>query len=492
MLVATCNTIANKLPAVTATAPRHVTMETGLSDAAKADYEHLVGLALRDTAAVQWVTREFATRLARLIVGAGAFNNKTRDQALLTAVTPPPSMPWVSPPDRHNTGFVGANATRVAAVLGLGPDGLVGNIREVWGLVYVISKMSGVTEILAPMAAANATDKLAQLGCDVEKVMARQREIDITNELPARPSPLQASNGILDYKFPDYGSWSRFNFPAVDLNVTGNGTAVAGATQWTATRLFKGCVEVNLTTASVLHPPLSPAELAYQCNGSTARPCKLHWYPGRDCYTINHTATFAPRIPGYHARASALGYRMVAGPSGTTSDVMQYAELLGFGAQDQVLLRAAMAAWMLVTDDHSFYEIMLAADEHMPPKFKMVQGLHDLKQLFPAPVTTSTGEVFADSAVWHSLGTQFRTSAGRALYQKLGDDQKEYLDGLLSTADGSDTAGADLLAVWVAIGIVAVMAGVGVVRYCRRRDRNAGPTYAQLPGMDVEYDADSN
>ena len=52
----------------------------------------------------------------------------------------------------------------------------------------------------------------------------------------------------------------------------------------------------------------------------------------------------------------------------------RYAELLGFGAQDQVLLRAAMAAWMLVTDDHSFYEIMLAADEHMPPKFKMVQG----------------------------------------------------------------------------------------------------------------------
>ena len=102
-------------------------------------------------------------------------------------------------------------------------------------------------------------------------------------------------------------------------------------TLWTATRLYTGCTEVNLTTASPLHPPLSAAELAYQCNGSAARPCKLLWYPGQRCYTINATATFGPRIPGYHARASALGYRMVAGPSGTTADVMQYAELLGFG-----------------------------------------------------------------------------------------------------------------------------------------------------------------
>ena len=80
---------------------------------------------------------------------------------------------------------------------------------------------------------------------------------------------------------------------------------------------------------------------------------------------------------------------------------------------------------MLVTDDHSFYEIMLAADEHMPPKFKMVQGLHDLGQLFPAAVTTSTGERFAANAVWQSLGARFRTPEGKALYQKLGDDQKE-------------------------------------------------------------------
>jgi hypothetical protein len=49
-------------------------------------------------------------------------------------------------------------------------------------------------------------------------------------------------------------------------------------------------------------PALSAAELAYQCNG-TALPCKLHWYPGKNCYKITN-ATFSAGVPGYAARAA--------------------------------------------------------------------------------------------------------------------------------------------------------------------------------------------
>ncbi len=45
-------------------------------------------------------------------------------------------------------------------------------------------------------------------------------------------------------------------------------------------------------------PPLSRAELVYQCNG-TAPPCKLHWYPGKLCYKLlDANFSDAPLIPG--------------------------------------------------------------------------------------------------------------------------------------------------------------------------------------------------
>ena len=76
----------------------------------------------------------------------------------------------------------------------------------------------------------------------------------------------------------------------------------------------------------------------------------------------------------------------VAAPSGTTANVLNLAVLFGFTPEELGVLRLAMCAWMLATDDHSFFEIMLAAQPHMPPQLQISVVLHDFGQLWPRAV----------------------------------------------------------------------------------------------------------
>jgi len=72
----------------------------------------------------------------------------------------------------------------------------------------------------------------------------------------------------------------------------------------------------------------------------------------------------------------------IAGPSGTTKDMLHMMALLGKpSAQDMADLRAAMVAWMLPARDHSFTEVMLGAEPFMAPEFRMFAG--DAKELRP-------------------------------------------------------------------------------------------------------------
>ena len=87
-------------------------------------------------------------------------------------------------------------------------------------------------------------------------------------------------------------------------------------------------------------PALSAAELAYQCNG-TAPPCKLHWYPGKNCYKITN-ATFSAGVPSYATHATKLGYHTVVVASGTKANVLQYGLMLGFSPDELVLLRLVL------------------------------------------------------------------------------------------------------------------------------------------------------
>ena len=135
------------------------------------------------------------------------------------------------------------------------------------------------------------------------------------------------SNGISDWSYESFDSWVRFDFDA---------TTLSGGKLWAAARGYAsktaceggpdGETDLMSNDPSIV-PPLSAAELKYQCNG-TKPPCKLHWYPGKNCYTIEDVP-FASGTPGYLQRAKKLGYRTVAAASGTTANILQYALMLG-------------------------------------------------------------------------------------------------------------------------------------------------------------------
>ena len=49
----------------------------------------------------------------------------------------------------------------------------------------------------------------------------------------------------------------------------------------------------------------------------------LRYSQGKNCYKLNEV-NYSAGVPGYVARANKLGYRAVAGPSGTTANILQY------------------------------------------------------------------------------------------------------------------------------------------------------------------------
>jgi len=411
LITQTCNTVQDKMPPVVATKGNVETMETNLDVNDKAAFEHLLAKAFRDSAPVTWATDAFAKRIASFIVGAAKLNKTDENAALMAAFSGPKY-------NQHNTGYVGPNITAIRRVLGI-DGGKTGNVREVWGLIYVLTHTDYMSTLLGPLADAGNYAAIAKLGMNATYTKEQQYLVNLTNHLNG---DFKYSNGMLSYTYPAFNSWSRFDFEA---------QTVAGKIEWNGTRVYKstGCGEVNLTSDQITNPPLSYDELTYQCNGSKIRPCKLLWQPGQLCFDIVQ-ADFAPGVKGYKDRAGLLGYRTVAGPSGTTANVMQMAKLLNFNAQELVLFRLTMHAWMLGTNDHSFYEIMLGADDFMPQTFKMAQALKDLGQTFPADIKTSDGHTFQPSSVWFEVNKQIATTAGMQLFAKLGKVQQTYLNTL--------------------------------------------------------------
>ena len=60
------------------------------------------------------------------------------------------------------------------------------------------------------------------------------------------------------------------------------------------------------------------------------RSCRLHWQPGALCFTLPNVTWVLPNgesVPGLSARLGTLGYRAVAGASGTTANILQMGEV---------------------------------------------------------------------------------------------------------------------------------------------------------------------
>ena len=89
--------------------------------------------------------------------------------------------------------------------------------------------------------------------------------------------------------------------------------------------------------------------------------------------------------------------------------------MLGFTAEEMVLVRLTMAAWMLCTNDHSLYEIMLGAAPYMPPAAQIVQDLDDVGRLMPSDVTTKSfpPATLTKAEVWGPWPRSSRARLGR-------------------------------------------------------------------------------
>jgi len=196
----------------------------------------------------------------------------------------------------------------------------------------------------------------------------------------------------------------------------------AVGTKWNGSRAYyPNCSSTGLNSDDKsIVPPLSEREIQLQCNGTG--PCPLHWCQGAHSeYVVD--APVSGR-PSYLARAKALNYRTVAGPSGTTANMLQIGLLLGMTHDELAALRVTMAAWMLPTNDHSLLELLLGGDPYLDDEFLTGFDVDDLGKLMPRDLEVGEGQgKLPRSSVWRAVAGEFQADpAGKAICSKLSGD----------------------------------------------------------------------
>ena len=501
-----CNVVDGKLPPVRPSLDRSLSVETGLPAAEKEAFEHQLGHALRTTEAVLHATLKFGETLYRsLIIPAGP---SQREQALVNAFVPTGHHAF----NTGNTGYVGNDTGRIEPAL------RHGNIREVWALAYALTKTgffdSSVDKLLDQPNGAEADRKLTSRGFHLASLKQRSMLIRQCRTAAAADSMLDSSQRVLDYAFPPFDSWVRFDFSASRLGGGGNGKRLVSL--WNASREWVGGHTTLMSNDLSIQPPLSAAELAYQCGGGGGGgggthappppPCRLGWAPGKLSWRLPTPRPFRTMggsglisIPGYLERAEALGYRAVAGPSGTTQNMLQYADFFNAtrGGGWPPLLRLAMLAWMLPTDDHSFWEILLGAEPYMPDGFGIsntTRAIEHLSRLCPPGQSLKLPDpeqdvVFSCAVMWQTVGQSVVAppswnAAQRAEWARL-TGQGSGSNGGTGGGDSGGTAGGTnprwLLAVLCSAVLGGVVTAAALVTVRRRRGSNTEGTMALLP-----------
>lgn len=197
--LASCSTVGNKLPRVTSTPAAGPSVESGLAPEDKKAFEHLLGHALRDTAPVCAITRETGLRVASFLRAAGSLRGLSFDDVLRQAFVTPQC-------DAHNTGYVGPDVRAIRAAL----EG--GNIREVWGLLYVLTKSGYLSRLLLELLEgasplATPASLQAALGMNASALARRWAEVRVTATLNS--TELRYCQGVKDFLFEPYESWVR-------------------------------------------------------------------------------------------------------------------------------------------------------------------------------------------------------------------------------------------------------------------------------------------
>ena len=89
LLTTQCNSVANKVPAVTTALPAGQSVEAGLSDADKESFEHLLGQGLRNSAAVRWATTEFTKRAVAVVLSGHVDSPNATETAIMGSFADP-------------------------------------------------------------------------------------------------------------------------------------------------------------------------------------------------------------------------------------------------------------------------------------------------------------------------------------------------------------------------------------------------------------------
>jgi hypothetical protein len=409
-----CNTLEAKVPSPWAL---HAlpSITSGLSEADARTVERALALAIGRLPFAEAATAEFMRRLRALVEGA---TDAPADDALTLAFgTGSPA----------NTGYAGSDVETLRAILERG------NSRERWALVYVLQKNHHADTLLDR---AHADSALAlRLGLDLPALRARGLELAQTRANVAPAS--WYSNGIADWLFPPFSSWVRFDFDSAAMPTNESTRA-----DWRGCRQLKpsGCLGTDLRSDDPsIVPPLSPRELEYQCGAvgagageeRAARACALSWQPGASCYNLLDVPLGA--LPGYAARARHLGYVAVAGPSGTTANTLQLGRLLGLADDGSaIVLRAALLSWLVLSHDHSAWEVLLGAEAFVPAAARMADAPADqpalcaFGRLLPGRLAWR-GQRLGSSDVWAGLVAEL---APTAVWGALGERRRAYFECL--------------------------------------------------------------
>jgi len=157
-----------------------------------------------------------------------------------------------------------------------------------------------------------------------------------------------------------------------------------------------------------------------------------------------------------------------------------------------------MAAWMMATDDHSYFEIMLGAETFMPPEFSIAvpqdnlqEAQDDLQQLWPADISTSDGIVFEAKSLWCAAGSKFSSEEGAALVQRMalfGDYARPFLfrsecqaeTGSALSLPSIPTADTRILVPAIALALLAAAISAGLVKACTGHQTHSVPDSSLL------------
>eukprot|EP00658_Telonema_sp_P-2_P024746 TRINITY_DN1995_c0_g1_i1.p1 TRINITY_DN1995_c0_g1~~TRINITY_DN1995_c0_g1_i1.p1 ORF type:complete len:319 (-),score=64.94 TRINITY_DN1995_c0_g1_i1:253-1209(-) len=311
---------------------------------------------------------------------------------------------------------------------------LVGSEMCIRDRLYLLTETKWLDHVLLTGLPSGWDDTtLLQLGLVPAVVRSRYALVNRTLSLPQA----KHYNGFPSFCYPPFDSWVRFDFAGPDESST--------PPQWLGVRV-KVKPHCNQTTLMsddpLIQPPLSRAELQYQC-GVAAR-CRLQWWPGSLCYTLIDTPFRQPpqEVAGYLQRTGAVDWRVAAGPSGSTSDLIQIGRMLGM---DERLVRIGMLAWMIGTRDHSMFEILLGGDAYMPLSggWRLNMTLADFGSIMSEDIKLDGGELFKRSELWGAVvdGWLLGTQAGKQIFAQFDAEQAAFIRSLSQREPGQTSVG---------------------------------------------------